>query len=448
MRDPIEELESFTSPGLTMDPIPASEVRRRGTRLRRRNTALATVGGIAAVAIIATPLAVLASNHSSKADIVPATQWHQTIPADFPLAAGMPNGSTQPGPEAVGLIAACGKTAWSTGNPRPVDTAGVSFAEENSSGTEDRTLVVYPDDLTAEQAFTTLHDVLVDCPVDQAGSGTTIVNDVQEDDLGTDASFVFTNQTKDGTLLSDLTTFQVARSGNALYLASSHTTSGGPQVVDDEVQRLGLASATVLDQMCVFSAEGCDSGASADTTVIPDDFDLLAGLPQEGAATDVGRVGPNRDLAPIALDACGKSAPESGALDQLRGDFRQAVGGHERQLMTFPDVTSARAYVDSVAGLFPCTENQGRGVTAYYERRDTMLGDSGFAAFQHYIVNGDPGPGYEMTHVIQVGPTVLLSRVQVDGDSTPVTDQVQADVLTQAEAELAPVVDAMALYAG
>ena len=53
MPDPIDELENFSTPGLR-GPLPAAEVRRRGTRLRRRNNALAAIGGVAAVAIIAT----------------------------------------------------------------------------------------------------------------------------------------------------------------------------------------------------------------------------------------------------------------------------------------------------------------------------------------------------------------------------------------------------------
>jgi hypothetical protein len=452
MRDPIEELENFTSPGLPMDPMPASEVRRRGTRRRRRNTALATIGGIAAVAVIATPLAVLASNSSDKADLEPATDWHQTIPADFPLTTGMPNGS-QPSPDGVGLIPACGDTLWAPGSPGLVDVNGASYAGENSSDTQDRSLAVYVDDVAATKAFATLHDGLVDCPVQPGStSESTFVNDVQDADLGTDASFVFTNQVKNGGMLSDLTTFQVALSGNALFLASSHTSSGGPQAVEGEIQRLEDSSASVIDQLCVFSADGCGTGDSAqddaDTTVIPDDFDLLAGLPEEGEATDVGRVGPDRELAPIDLDACGTKAPEPGSLDRLRGDFRQAVGIHERQLMTFSDGAAAQAYVDSVAGLLPCSEDGGRGVTGYYERRDTGLGDSGVAGFLHYIVKGDPGLGYEMTHVVRVGSAVLLSRVQVDGDSTPVTDEVQADLLAEAEAELSPVVDAMVVFHG
>ena len=90
--DLLRELENFT-PGLTMDPLPASEVRRRGTRLRRRNTALATVGGVAAVAIIAAPVIALTGHPRSTAPEPapsPSPSWVQTIPSDFPLTDGMP----------------------------------------------------------------------------------------------------------------------------------------------------------------------------------------------------------------------------------------------------------------------------------------------------------------------------------------------------------------------
>jgi hypothetical protein len=454
MRDPIEELENFTSPGLTMTPIPASEVRRRGTRLRRRNTALATAGGVLAIAVIAAPLAVLANNNSSKADVDPVrpTEWNQTIPASFSLTPGMPNGSTQSNASGVDPIETCGETAWSVeGSPGPVDVAGATYAEPRSEGAQARTLALYADDTAAAAALTQLRDSVVGCPTDPNGSGAPLVNDVVELSSGDDALFLFTNQAKDGALLSDMTSYEVVRSGNALYLVSSFSSVGGEQGVG-AFDQLDHASQPVIDQLCVFSADGCGTGDSAennvDTTVIPDDFDLLAGLPEEGVPTDVGRVGPNRELAPIALDACGTKAPKADALDRLRGDFRQAVGIHERQLMTFPDEAAAQAYVDSVGALFPCTEDKGQGVTGYYERRDTGLGDSGVAGFLHFIVNGDPGLGYEMTHVVRVGSAVLLSRVQVDGDSTPITDQIQENLLSQAEDELAPVVDAMAMFEG
>jgi hypothetical protein len=447
MPDPIEELENFTSPGLTMTPMPASEVRRRGTRLRRRNTALATVAGVAAVAVIATPLAVLASNHSDKADILPATQWHQTIPADFPLATGLPGRPTVTDRAALTEIAACGTTWWTTTEPAAtVDVAGASY-----DGIEDsspRTLALYDDDATAQEAMAAIQSSVDDCPVDSNGTGFDQQQDAIASDLG-EQSLAFSRRSVDesGELVGELDVFAAVRVGNAVLVTSKHSQGGSSDAMATSAsQDLADTSAGVVADMCVFSAEGCSTPDGAAATVIPDDFDLLAGLPTEGDATDVGRVGPNRDLAPIALDACGTKAPKSGALDQIRGDFRQAVGGHERQLMTFPDVATAQAYVDGVAGLFPCTEDGGQGVTGFYELRDTDLGDSGISAIEHFIVNGEPGPGYEITHVIRVGSAVLLSRVQVDGDNTPVTDEVQANLLTQAEAELTPAVDAMCIF--
>ncbi len=52
MSDPIKDLENF--PTMPTSHLPAVEVRRRGDRIRRRRQALSTVGGVAAVAVIAT----------------------------------------------------------------------------------------------------------------------------------------------------------------------------------------------------------------------------------------------------------------------------------------------------------------------------------------------------------------------------------------------------------
>ena len=48
MRDPVENLQSFDTEGINVNPPPASEVRRRGNRMRRRNNTLAALGGVAA----------------------------------------------------------------------------------------------------------------------------------------------------------------------------------------------------------------------------------------------------------------------------------------------------------------------------------------------------------------------------------------------------------------
>src|SRR6476620_11217103 len=96
MSDPIRDLEDLKHEGMNVNPLPAAEVRRRGTRLRRRNNALAAVGALAVVAVIATPLAVVArgGDHAGPGPVdTPSPtrtvqgEWLQTIPGDFDLTA-------------------------------------------------------------------------------------------------------------------------------------------------------------------------------------------------------------------------------------------------------------------------------------------------------------------------------------------------------------------------
>lgn len=63
-QDPLDQLHHF-DPGVPMSPLPASEVRRRGDRRRRRTTALTVAASALAVAVVATPVAVLAHGSSS-----------------------------------------------------------------------------------------------------------------------------------------------------------------------------------------------------------------------------------------------------------------------------------------------------------------------------------------------------------------------------------------------
>ena len=96
----IDDLSNF-SEGMHVNPLPVSEVRRRGDRMRRRNTALAAVGGVAAAAVfIGIPVALTSSDDGNQ-DIDPAppapTQtedpapptWITEIPEEFPVTEGM-----------------------------------------------------------------------------------------------------------------------------------------------------------------------------------------------------------------------------------------------------------------------------------------------------------------------------------------------------------------------
>jgi hypothetical protein len=279
MSDPIEDLENFNTQGLNVNPLPASEVRRRGNRMRRRNNALATIGGVAAVAIIAVPLALSATGSDRAGDIPPAgspppspstgqsagTEWVQTIPPDFPLTEGMPktNGidgtavtvTDEPG---VRDIVLCDQPGWTPEGPvASVAVAGATYTGETED-TQARTLALYSSSDEAQAALETLRTAVVGCPSDPNGTGAPLVYDLVEADLGAEASLVFTEQARtDADLLSDLTVYQVARKGNALYVANSHTSAGGPQVVAAEVDRLASLSAPVISDLCLFAAEPC-----------------------------------------------------------------------------------------------------------------------------------------------------------------------------------------------
>ena len=161
MRDPLDELENFTDPGLTMDPLPASEVRRRGTRMRRRNHALAAIGGVAAVAIIATPLAMAASNNRTDTTPPPATRspsptatWVQEIPPAFPIADGLPDATIRDWYQQQSDADACDGLGWSPDTPATVDVS--QAVQKETEGGWDRTLALYADEDAASRSLVAL----------------------------------------------------------------------------------------------------------------------------------------------------------------------------------------------------------------------------------------------------------------------------------------------------
>lgn len=280
MSDPIEDLEHFNDQGLTVNPLPAAEVRRRGTRMRRRNNALAAIAGVAAVAIVAVPLGLYATggNGSSlePAPAVPvpsrtaepsATAWLTEVPASFPLTEGFPATNASDGsPVTVSdepdldMITLCGVPAWSTTRVGPIptqDAAGVSYAGE-SEDSRARTLAVYENDHAAEQALAGLRTALENCPVDRTGSRAPQQYDVSDADLG-DEAFTFTQRSRDGAgFLGDLSVYQAVRVGNAVYLAT-YVGQGGAneQVIAHTLQLMNTDSAPVISDLCLFAAEPC-----------------------------------------------------------------------------------------------------------------------------------------------------------------------------------------------
>lgn len=457
MPDPIDELDNFSIPGPPMNPLPASEVRRRGNRIRRRNNALATVGALAVVAAIATPFAVAAGGSGqSQQDVGPADQppggWVRTVPAGFDLGA-VPDGADpafrfetgqQP---AVDDLTACGEPVYSSDGA--ADTAGATWRQAGSEGSAGRTLALYASDTEAEAALADLGAAVQDCPRDEVSGELPTVNDVVDTPVpGAESAFVWTRQVQDGELLYDQTVYQAVQVGNALYLAYGFSSAGGPQA-QQNVDVLIANSAPVVDQLCTFSLEGCATETPTEavdeptglTGAIPDDFPVAEGLPSGGALD-----GPAHEieLAPYNLDntlrACGvRPGGLPAPVDTLYAGHRTPAEGILRQLMTFDSADEAQAYVDgTIAPFADCPEDTSDArVTRLYEVTNPDLGDDTAVAAMRVEVDGEPGIGYQFVQVTRVGQAVLLSVVINDGD--PFDTDLASSYLLDTE----PVVEAM-----
>ncbi len=252
MRDPVNELESFSTPGLPVEPLPAAEVRRRGTRRRRRNNALAAVGSLAAVVIIATPLALAATNDRTDTTPPPATEapsqsptptvrWVQEIPADFPLADGMPRATAQDGYQAQSDADACDGLGWSPAGPPPAVDVQQVYQTENEGGW-DRTLAVYADQDDATRARLDLGARVQECADSTEGR---IRNTEAVSSDG--SSLVYVDHVGES---SEMYAHQVVQVGNALLLDTVYSLGGGdPAIVQRTADLIEEKSAPVVDAM-------------------------------------------------------------------------------------------------------------------------------------------------------------------------------------------------------
>ena len=264
--DPLESLDNFPE-GLHVDSLPASEVRRRGDRMRRRNTALATVGGVVAAAVfIGTPVALMSGNNDK--DTVdpapppptvtdghrprPSPSWLTEIPAEFPLADGFP--------ETNGLD---GSPTEVVDEPRPPVRRHRRVPDRRRSRPARWTPPASPTPARARTprppAAVLADDAAAVAPsLDEARAAGPGVPDRRprdgEDifesqlvdlDLGTEDSVVVAQQVRaDDGLLSQLTVTEVAPSGNALFVETSYGSAGGRRTSSSfETQRLMERSA-------------------------------------------------------------------------------------------------------------------------------------------------------------------------------------------------------------
>ena len=450
--DPFEPLDNFPE-GLHVDALPASEVRRRGDRMRRRNTALAAVGGVVAAAVfIGVPVALTAGNDKDTIDPAPAPpsatedaqpDWLTEIPEDFPVTEGMTD-EGEPTEGDLDAYAVC-EFAYPT-SPGTADTVTWFFSNDGESS-QTRTFQVWPDETTAQASLNALVEAVQACPQQTTEGGEDLIESRLVDfETGGDTSVTFVQQiVQDDGLVSQLTTVEVTQVGNAVLVDSSFGSAGGDQAIDIATQNLAERSAPTRAAMCVFSADPCsttevtpDPETSSSppipsgTVAIPAGFPLAQGM-DDTADSDVEGPGPDVEAGRV-VDVCGTDvwAP-SGLVERLAVRETGIEYLETRELTTFitadepiEEMTMVRDAVRDCAHL----DGDSYGYTTRM-----LEGPEGSDSFTwgYFADEGLDGAVFQLT---RVGSSILV--VFAAGEMSESSLQPQADSLTETTLALTP----------
>lgn len=334
MHDPIRDLESFPTDGVTVNPLSPSEVRRRGDRLRRRHHAAAAVAGVAAIAVVAVPIAVFAGGADQRGQepsyVGPSTtepgltrdagevSWRTDIPEGFPLAAGYPEANGDDGspvtvaPDAVGArkLSMCGETFWAEG--AEVDRLGARYRGE-AEDSRGRTLLLLRDDRAATAVFDQAEQALAGCPEDRDRHFTS-----EGDALGVgDQRLVMTERYWMPDVRgysTGLTTYVLARVGNAVLLATEYGEAGGSsETMQAAIDHAAAQASALVNEMCVFAEHPC----------------VVETEPAPPAELDDGNLALARDLPPLEGMPWRQVEPQTVPTLACQGDWLTELGPWE-----------------------------------------------------------------------------------------------------------------------
>ena len=499
MSDPFEELRELGS-GMPARPLPASEVRRRGDRMRWRRTAFQAAGAAVTVAVLGSGGLLVGENMTGTGPPPrPATQapsptvsateppggWVSEIPEGFPLAVGLP------APDPVGnappwSTSVATDVAWSLLPCHEQDTGQSVFPSDARRTAASfifaqvparrhvRQLVVYRDGGSAAAAADQILAQARACGPEEAvpDAGELRWEVTAGPDLGGEQAWLVSGA--EYGLATDArgtsrVLLAVVREGNALLVARLGDAASLPDPADltepAAAEWVGHVT-TISAAMCVFAVQPCPPSADditedppdapldevASLTRIPDGFDLALGIPPDDA--DTKRTTSTRLNTRFAFDPCHRDG--SHTTGPARTDFSEVVqtapaGAYVHQLAVYPD---ARAADEAMAGI--ARDLEACSTYAYpddisedrWTRLDsdpTRFGTEGaLVAVNHAYTDGIPTTLATHHIAVRVGNAVLVVTrdgefgAAPDDSGTTAVDREQRDTAAGLVAQMCP----------
>ncbi|MEZ0579458.1 hypothetical protein [Nocardioides sp. MH1] len=455
MSDPIEKLTRLGDAleGAPM-PLPASEIRARGDRIRRRRQTLVAGVSAAVVAAVAVPTVVLTVGGDDRSDapVAPQPSISDSVPA-APLSAEnlLTSGDA-------GKVYGSDSTwvDYSTyrgdgqGSYHPCATA--SFASLGAKPLYKREFNAVPSDTVtgwmtaiagefataddAKAAYDQLSDELAACTANSDTVGKNYQLLAEEDvavGIGDEAHRILASFVPYGTrgFNEELETGLVL-AGNRLEVVVSGV---GAQDYVEQMSAILPAAA----QRLVLGGGGDLSTETPATwpTTIRADFPLTSGWPTDDGSSEYRLDPPNADnesMVVAALQACGNKVPPPGVIDRLTSSLSYGSASYRRELELFPTDQEAITFLAHVRAVYDGCRTEGSAPTI-----TTTLGEGGIGDESIDVRRASDGVGRTAITAVRVGNGVVLDLVSDEGNGSD-TDA----LATQAHENLADVVAALA----